>query len=134
MIFDTSTILRVLKDESFVSELEKMVLGEIAVTSISAYELLRGAAYLARRGSERELRVIVRMLSELPVIPFTHEDAKIASFIWSKLKERGVHVNDADILIASISLRLGEALVSLDEDFMRIKEVEPNLELVLLKP
>ena len=134
MIFDTSTILQVLKDERFVSKLEKIGVGEIAVTSITAYELLRGAAYLARRGSERELRVIVRMLSELPVIPFTYDDARIASLIWSKLRERGALVSDADILIASTSLRLGEALISLDEDFQKIKEVEPSLELVLLRP
>ncbi len=134
MIFDTSTILQVLKDEGFVSKLEEMGVAEIAVTSITAYELLRGAAYLARRGSERELRVIIRMLSELPVVPFTYEDARIASLLWSKLREKGALVNDADILIASISLRLGEVLVSLDEDFQRIREVEPDLELVMLRP
>ena len=134
MIFDTSTILQVLKDERFISKLEEIGVGEIAVTSITAYELLRGAAYLAKRGSERELRVIVRMLSELPVIPFTHEDARVASLLWSKLRERGTPVNDADILIASISLRLEDVLVSLDEDFQKIKEVEPSLELVLLRP
>ncbi len=134
MIFDTSTILQVLKDERFISKLEEIGVGEIAVTSITAYELLRGAAYLARRGSERELRVIVRMLSELPVIPFTHEDARVASILWSRLRERGTPVNDADILIASISLRLEDVLVSLDEDFQKIKEVEPSLELVLLRP
>ncbi len=134
MIFDTSTILQVLKDEGFVSKLEETGIEEISVTSITAYELLRGAAYLARRGSERELRAIVRMLSELLVIPFTYEDARIASLLWSKLRERGVPVNDADILIASIALRLGEVLVSLDEDFQKIKEVEPGLELVMLRP
>ncbi len=134
MIFDTSTILQVLKDERFVSKLEEIGVGEIAVTSITAYELLRGAAYLARRGIERELRVIVRMLSELLVISFTYDDARVASLIWSKLRERGTLVSDADILIASISLRLGEVLVSLDEDFQKIKEVEPGLELVLLRP
>ncbi len=134
MIFDTSTILQVLKDEGFVSKLEEMGVDEVAVTSITAYELLRGAAYLARRGSERELRIVVRMLSELPVIPFTYEDARIASLLWSKLREKGALVNDADILIASISLRLGEVLVSLDEDFQRIREVEPDLELVMLRP
>ena len=134
MIFDTSAILQVLKDERFVNKLEEKGVGEVAVTSITAYELLRGAAYLARRGSERELRVITRMLSELPVIPFTYEDARIASLLWSKLRERGTFVNDADILIASISLRRGDVLVSIDEDFQRIKEVEPSLELVMLRP
>jgi len=134
LIFDTSIILQVLKDERFIDKLEGMGVEDIAVASITAYELLRGAAYLARRGSERELRVIVRMLSELQVIPFTYEDARIASLLWSKLRERGTSVNDADILIASISLRRGDVLVSLDEDFQRIKEVEPSLELVMLRP
>ncbi|MCD6348776.1 MAG: hypothetical protein J7L91_04045 [Candidatus Korarchaeota archaeon] len=69
------TLLKwVLKDEEFVSKLEEIGVDEVAVTSITAYELLGGAAYLARRGSEGELRVIIRMLSELPVIPFTYEE------------------------------------------------------------
>jgi len=74
------------------------------------------------------------MLSELPVIPFTYEDARIASLLWSKLREKETLVNDADILISSISLRREETLVSLDEDFRRIREVEPSLELVMLRP
>ncbi len=74
------------------------------------------------------------MLSELSVIPFTYEDARIASLLWSKLREKGTLVNDADILISSISLRREETLVSLDEDFRRIREVEPSLELVMLRP
>lgn len=98
--------MQILRDEGFVSKLKEIGVEEIAVTSITAYELLRGAAYLARRGSEGELRVFVRMLSELPVISFTYEDARIASLLWSKLRERETSVNDADILIASISLRL----------------------------
>ncbi len=126
--------MQILRDEGFVSKLKEIGVKEIAVTSITAYELLRGAAYLARRGSEGELRVFVRMLSELPVISFTYEDARIASLLWSKLRERETSVNDADILIASISLRLEETLVSLDKDFQRIKEVEPSLELVMPRP
>ena len=126
--------MQILRDEGFVSKLKEIGVEEIAVTSITAYELLRGAAYLARRGSEGELRVFVRMLSELPVISFTYEDARIASLLWSKLRERETSVNDADILIASISLRLEETLVSLDKDFQRIKEVEPSLELVMPRP
>lgn len=122
-----------MKEEKFVSKLEEIGIDEVAVTSITAYELLRGAAYIARRGSERELRVIVRMLSELPVIPFTYDDARVASLIWSKLREKGTPVSDADILIASISLRHEEVLVSLDMDFQKIREVEPGLKLIMVR-
>lgn len=73
----------------------------------------------ARERAESNRSNAVRVL----VIPFTYDDARVASLIWSKLREKGTLVSDADILIASIFLRHGEVLVSLDEDFQKVKEL-----------
>lgn len=52
------------------------------ITSVTAYELLRGAMYInIVRGRDRESNIILSLISELTVVPFTSEDAKIASYI-----------------------------------------------------
>jgi len=69
----------------------------VRIISITAYELLRGAMYINVTGRrDRELNITLSLISELTVIPFTSEDAKIASHIQAKLKEAGKVVSDAD--------------------------------------
>ncbi|MEM2088591.1 MAG: type II toxin-antitoxin system VapC family toxin [Thermoproteota archaeon] len=132
MIFDTSLILRILSNRELLDALN--VSEEVRITSVTAYELLRGAMYInitSRR--DRELNVILSLISELNIIPFTSEDAKIASYIWAKLKEAGKVVSDADILIASICTSNNEKLLTLDEDYEKIKSVYEKLEVNVLK-
>lgn len=132
MIFDTSLILKILSDKGFLDKLD--VSEEVKITSITAYELLRGAMYVnIVRGRDRELNVMLSLISELNVIPFTSEDAKIASYIWAKLKETGKIVSDADILIASICANNNERLLTLDEDYEKIKSIYEKLEVRVLK-
>lgn len=132
MIFDTSLVLRILTDKEFFNALN--VSEEVRITSVTAYELLRGAMYInitSRR--DRELNIILSLISELPIIPFTSEDAKIASYIWARLKETGKVLSDADILIASICISNKEKLLTLDEDYEKIKSVYEKLEVKVLK-
>ncbi|MEM2821874.1 MAG: type II toxin-antitoxin system VapC family toxin [Thermoproteota archaeon] len=107
---------------------------EIVSLNLTAYELLRGAMYInITRHRDRELNIILSLISELNVIPFTSEDAKIASYIWARLKETGKMVSDADILIASICANNNEKLLTLDEDYEKIKIVYEKLEVNVLK-
>jgi len=132
LIFDTSIILGILKDKKLLDKLE--VSEEVRITSITAYELLRGAIYVnITRQRDRELSVILSLISELNVIPFTLEDAKTASYIWARLKETGETVSDADILIASICANNNDKLLTIDEDYEKIKKVYEKLEVKLLK-
>jgi predicted nucleic acid-binding protein len=132
LIFDTSLILRILSDRKLLDALN--VSEEVRITSVTAYELLRGAMYInIARHRDRELNVILSLISELTVIPFTSEDAKIASYIWARLKEKGKTASDADILIASICISNKEKLLTLDEDYEQIKNVYEKLEVNVLK-
>jgi len=122
LIFDTSTVLKILKDEKFLESLK--ISEEVKITSITVYELLRGASYIKLvQHSDKEINVILKLISELNVLPFTEEDARIASAIWAKLKKEGKTVSDADVLIASICINNNERLVTLDTDFLKVKEV-----------
>jgi len=59
------------------------------------------------------------------------EDYVKALAIASKLRKAGKPVDAIDIIIASICINRALALVSKDEDFKSIKEIEPSLKLEL---
>lgn len=131
MIFDTSVILKILGDKEFFDKLN--ISEEVKITSVTVYELLRGAFYSNfTSGRDRELNIILSLISELNVVPFSLDDARIASYIWAKLKEKGLIVNDADILIASISIKNREKLLTLDKDYEKIKNIYEKIELEIL--
>lgn len=133
MIFDTSVVLKILKDRTFFKEIRSFIDEEVKITSITAYELLRGAVYIKlSRHSEKELNIVLSLMSDVDVIPFEKEDAKIASIIWAKLKERRTPVNDADVLIASMCIRKNERLLTLDEDFLKIKRIHEEFDVKVL--
>ncbi|MEM4522639.1 MAG: hypothetical protein QW738_05475 [Nitrososphaeria archaeon] len=55
MIFDTSIILKILDDKEFFDKLN--ISEEVKITSVTAYELLRGAFYSnLTSGRDRELK------------------------------------------------------------------------------
>ncbi|MEM3886502.1 MAG: type II toxin-antitoxin system VapC family toxin, partial [Candidatus Methanomethylicia archaeon] len=106
---------------------------EVKITSVTAYELLRGAFYSnLTSGRDRELNIILSLISELNVVPFGLEDARIASYIWAKLKEKGIIVNEAYILIASICIRNKEKLLTLDKDYDKIKSIYEKIDIKIL--
>lgn len=124
MILDTSVILRILRDRSFFEGLKERIDDDVKITSITAYELLRGAVYIKlKRGRENELEMIKDFIGNVEVLPFEARDAETSAMIWARLRERGYEVNDADIIISAISMREHEKLLTLDRDFELIRTV-----------
>lgn len=124
MILDTSAILRILRDRSFFEKLKDRIDEDVKITSITAYELLRGAAYIKlRHGRENEIELVRDLVKSIEVLPFDMRDAEISAAIWARLKEKGYEVNDADVMIAAICVRENEKLLTLDEDFELIRAV-----------
>lgn len=134
MILDTSLVLRILKDRGFFEKIREKIDEEVKITSISVYELLRGAEYIrARYGRAYECELVRRLVGELEVLPFIEKDSEIAAAIWARLRERGREVSDADIMISAICLRSGEKLLTLDEDFKVIGEVAEEFKVEVLR-
>ena len=133
MIFDTSIVLQILKDKDFFENIKDKIDEEIKITSVSVYELLRGAIYVKMtRNSEKELNILLDLFSDISIMPFTSEDAKIASIIWAKLKAEGLGINDADIMISAICIRNEEKLLTIDKDFEMIKRVHENFDVEII--
>ncbi|WP_456368904.1 type II toxin-antitoxin system VapC family toxin [Geoglobus sp.] len=96
----------------------------VRITSITAYELLRGAFYVKlKHGRDYELRQIESFLNEIEILPFTSKDSEISTRLWAELKEKGYDVNDADIMISAVAIREHERLLTLDSDFELIRHV-----------
>jgi len=134
LIFDTSIVLQILKNRDFYRDMREIVDEDVKITSITAYELLRGAIFVRlTRHSDREMNVIMSLLSEISVLPFGSEESRIASYIWAMLKEKGVSINDADIMISSICIGAKEKLITLDRDFEKIKGVYEGFEVEILE-
>ncbi len=82
-----------------------------------------------RDGSEKELNVILRLIDAMGILPFTAKNTKHAAVIWAKLKEKGLTVNDADVMIAATAINAKEKLATTDNDFMKIRRFHENLTL-----
>lgn len=132
MIIDTSVLLRILRDRGFFDKI-KTKISDYKVTSITAYELLRAASYLELKGSSRELEILEDLLRDTDIIPFTRDDLKFSARIWAKLRERGIEVSDAVIMISVICLRSKEKLITLERDFKYIKEIFKELDVEILE-
>ena len=134
MIFDTSVVVKILKDKKFFEKIKKNINEEIRLTSISVYELLRGAVYKKfRDNSERELNVILKVIESLEILPFSEKEAKISAILWGKLRKNGIAVNDADVMISSTAISNNEKLLTIDKDFEKIKKVEPKLDVEIIR-
>jgi len=133
LIFDTSIVLQVLKDRSFFESLREKINEEVKITSITVYELLRGAAYIKLRyGRDYEYNLVRNFVDDIEILPFTSRDSEVSAMIWAKLRERGYEVSDADIMISAISIREEEKLITLDRDFEYIRNVA-ELDVDILK-
>jgi hypothetical protein len=124
LILDTSVIIRIFRDRNFFEVLKERIDDDVKITSVTAYELQRGAVYIMlKHGRDYEFKLIRDFLEEVEILSFTPKDSEISAMIWAKLREKGYELNDADIMISAVSIRENEKLVTLDRDFEYISRV-----------
>ena len=124
-ILDTNIVVSLLKGEVEATEkirsLEQS--GEkISTTTISAYELLKGAQISSR--SEENLSKVRELISSLNVLGLSVGACEQASKIYKELVRRGKLIGEFDILIAAIVRTFDEKLVTRDRDFKSIRGLE----------
>lgn len=132
MIVDTSVLLRILEDRKFFEKIKPKI-ADYKITSITAYELLRGATYLKLKGSSKELEVLEGLLHETDIVPFTRDELKISATIWAKLKDKNIRVSDAIVMVSAICIRNKEKLITLESDFKHIKEIFKDFDVEILE-
>ncbi len=93
--------------------------GRLVTAGPIKLEVLQGAR------SEAAYRRIRRELDALPEIPVTGDLWERAAFLGHRLARRGLTVIGMDLLIAALAIAHDCALLHLDKDFDRIRQVAP---------
>jgi predicted nucleic acid-binding protein len=120
---DTSVIIDFLAgDEKIISLIKDLAeKEEIKTTTITEYELLKHKTELTRQVAEK-------FLSAITVCSFDRASARKAALLFEMLSKTGKMINENDLLIAGISLANDEVLLTRDQKFGNIDNV--NIKIV----
>jgi tRNA(fMet)-specific endonuclease VapC len=125
MHLDTNIITAFLKNDlEVVKKISDYleVFDELTINIISYYEILRGLKDL---GNTDKLRKFEEFIQENELISIRKETVQKAAEIYAYLKNGGILIEDADILMASIALVEGLVLVTDNtRHFERVKGLE----------
>lgn len=116
---DTGILIDYLKGDSGIVELVKSFAEKetISTTTITEYELLRHQDKIKRDLANE-------FLSSIKIYYFDREAAQESSRIYYNLRSKGTLINENDILIAGISFANKELLITRDNDFNAVGEMD----------
>ena len=118
-VLDSSTLIELINDRSRAAKIEEYVTQiPLATTSVCVHEILAGAL------SVQDHFLLERFLSGLRILNHDLDAARIGSSIEQELRRVGKLINGMDILIAAICKAHHATLITLDNDFSRIKGLD----------
>ncbi len=120
-VLDTSVIIEIARGNNKVLEKVLSLDKNFYVTSITIFEIFVGRPY------KEELLWI----SSLPVLPFNSESAKMAAYIFKKLKEKRRSIGLKDLFIGAIALVNGYRLITLNKDYEVLQDF--GLDVIVLR-
>ena len=109
-LLDTDTCIGLLRGKAEVINRRAAEADEVATTWVTASELFFGAARSAR--SDVNAALVVRFLATLPVLGLDLSSTRVFGEVRARLMVQGQIVADADLLIGSIALSRGAAIVT----------------------
>ena len=125
---DSSLAIDYLEGEAYVEDLFAELTDPVAVPRIVRYELYVGA--LRSTDPTKTIAAVDRALSWTQTLEFTDAAARETARIRAGLLDRGDVIGAADTLIAGTAREVGATLLTLDDDFERV----PNLQLRVIDP
>lgn len=108
---DTSFIIDLINEEEKALDIHEKTKGKEITGTLCLYELLKFSEKLTP-------------LFKKELVPLEKEDADKASQIYQELKSKGEPIADIDVLIAGIVANRGYTLITRDEDFKRIGDID----------
>jgi tRNA(fMet)-specific endonuclease VapC len=88
---------------------------ELAISSITASELLHGIHRASKKTQRARREVYVERLLEVwPVLPFDLTAARLHARLWAELAAKGISIGAHDLMIAAIAVANGLSLVTRD--------------------
>lgn len=98
---------------------------DVCLTEINVMEVLRGIR------DDLLFQKVKRSLLRFPILPATGLDIHVAAAnLYRKARRGGVTVNSTfDCLITQIAIEYKASILSKDNDFKRLAEIEPSLKI-----
>ena len=90
----------------------------IAITTITVYELLKGAQLSSRQ--KENLLEVTEAISSVQILDLSNDACLEAARIYCTLKEEGKLIGEFDILIAAIAKTNGQAILTRDQHFQSV--------------
>jgi tRNA(fMet)-specific endonuclease VapC len=90
----------------------------IAITTITIYELLKGAQLSSRQ--KENLLEVTEAISTVQILDLSNDACLEAARIYSTLKEEGKLIGKFEILIAAIAKTNGQAILTRDQHFKSV--------------
>ncbi len=114
IIFDTNVIIEYLKGNKQIIEIinECKSKNDMGITFITEYELLK---YITKNKE-----IIYDFLNNVTIIQLDNDSIIFSAEIFNELKNEGKMINENDILIAGMSLKSNNVLITMDSDFKNI--------------
>lgn len=120
-LIDTSVLVAVERGVLDFSEVLAKHAGEdVAISVITASELLHG--FHRARGAARDRRgtFVESLLERLPVLPFDLPAARVHAEVWAGLASRGTAIAERDLIVAATALAVGYEVATRDRGFSKI--------------
>lgn len=115
-VLDSSALIEVIEQGHFASEVHHILDDQpLVTTSITVHELLSGKI------SDKKLFILESLFSQMRILQHDTLAAKCGAKINRELSRAGSKINDLDVLIAGVCQASGAELVTLDNDFAKIK-------------
>lgn len=121
-VLDSSVLIELLNEGPQAVSIRHAIGEELLVTtSISAHEVLCGAA------SDKHFFLLENLFSSILVLGHDEHSAKIGAVFDRQLTRAGAKINTPDLLIAGICKVNNAELVTLDQDFAKIKGLKATI-------
>ncbi|MEK6968276.1 MAG: PIN domain-containing protein [Nanoarchaeota archaeon] len=120
MILDTSFVIDVLRNRKEAIEKSTQLDNSdepIFITSISVFELWQIWNLLG----EKKKRILAEFVDSFGMLSFDSENAQLAGEVQSELMKSGLQIDPEDCMIAGIALTSGQAILTRDKHYSRIK-------------
>ncbi len=124
-LLDTNICIYIAKQKplSVLKKFEQLVVGQVAMSTITYGELQFGAQ--KSHYPHKTMKVLEELISLIPPLPMPIETGKIYGEIRSKLEKQGMPIGNNDLWIAAHALAIGVVLVTNnDKEFRRIPHLK----------
>lgn len=113
-LIDSSVVIAIERGELEPEQVFGQSGEELAISSITAAEILQGLHRASRAHRARRDAFVEGFLAEVPILAFDLRVARVFARLWADLPRSGVVIGERDLMIASTALAHGFRVATRD--------------------